>query len=310
MGSPRQHAMERNQDQRNRFNQDQRDKVNQSVYNKNKKAIKIFENKLRSDVNAQFKMRGLDPKSNDPAVRKILESIVDRARSKNDKYLRSLGIRTNMPRPKQRPTGTPVPKRRPLPQGMSLPKNASPEAIARARAAYAEMMKKRFEALKKRKQRPTGTPVPQAKESPASIMARRKKLAEARKRQAEARARFIANRQRNSKDVEIRMKQLAIDRGRVKGTKSTLGDKNADVEEKMKQLRIERRRDKAKKELKRQYEARKVKLPKQKTKLTTATQKGISPSAIKKMQDANKKMQARLFGGGKKPTTKRTFTRT
>ena len=295
MGSPRQHAMERNQDQR--------DKVNQSVYNKNKKAIKIFENKLRSDVNAQFKMRGLDPKSNDPAVRKILESIVGRAKSKNDKYMRSLGIRTNMPRPKQRPTGTPVPKRRPLPQGMSLPKNASPEAIARARAAYAEMMKKRFEALKKRKQRPTGTPVPQAKESPASIMARRKKL-------AEARARFIANRQRNSKDVEIRMKQLAIDRGRAKGTKSTLGDRNADVEEKMKQLAIERRRAKAKKELKRQYEARKVKLPKQKTKLTTATQKGISPSAIKKMQDANKKMQARLFGGGKKPTSKRTFART
>jgi len=279
MGSPRQHAMERNQDQRNRFNQDQRDKaksilskmklnkVNQSVYNKNKKAIKIFENKLRSDVNAQFKMRGLDPKSNDPAVRKILESIVDRARSKNDKYLRSLGIRTNMPQPKQRPTGTPVPK-----------------------------------------QRPTGTPVPQAKESPASIMARRKKLAEARKRQAEARkkqaearARFIANRQRNSKDVEIRMKQLAIDRGRVKGTKSTLGDKNADVEEKMRQLAIERGRAKFN---------RKVKLPKQKTKLTTATQKGISPSVIKKMQDANKSMQARLFGGGKKPTTKRTFART
>ena len=269
MGSPRQHAMERNQDQRNRFNQDQRDKaksilskmklnkVNQSVYNKNKKAIKIFENKLRSDVNAQFKMRGLDPKSNDPAVRKILESIVDRARSKNDKYLRSLGIRTNMPQPKQRPTGTPV---------------------------------------------------PQAKESPASIMARRKKLAEARKRQAEARkkqaearARFIANRQRNSKDVEIRMKQLAIDRGRVKGTKSTLGDKNADVEEKMRQLAIERGRAKFN---------RKVKLPKQKTKLTTATQKGISPSVIKKMQDANKSMQARLFGGGKKPTTKRTFART
>ena len=216
-----------------------------------------------------------------------------------------------MEKRKRRPTGTPIPtavanpvrKRRPLPQGMSLPKNASLEAIARARAAYAEMMKRRFEALKKRKQRPTGTPVPQAKESPASIMARRKKL-------AEARARFIANRQRNSKDVEIRMKQLAIDRGRAKGTKSTLGDRNADVEEKMKQLAIERRRAKAKKELKRQYEARKVKLPKQKTKLTTATQKGISPSAIKKMQDANKKMQARLFGGGKKPTSKRTFART
>tara|TARA_R110000803_G_scaffold153352_1_gene218253 strand:- start:127 stop:585 length:459 start_codon:yes stop_codon:yes gene_type:complete len=150
-----------------------------------------------------------------------------------------------------------------------------------------------------------------------ALNARRKKQAEARKRQAEAikkqaeaRARFIANRQRNSKDVEIRMKQLAIDRGRAKGTKSTLGDRNADVEEKMKQLAIERRRAKAKKELKRQYEARKVKLPKQKTKLTTATQKGISPSAIKKMQDANKKMQARLFGGGKKPTSKRTFART
>jgi hypothetical protein len=303
MGSPRQHAMERNQDQRNGFNQDQRDKVNQSAYNKNKKAIKIFENKLRSDVNAQFKMRGLDPKSNDPAVRKILESIVGRAKSKNDKYMRSLGIRTNMPRPKQRPTGTPVPKRRPLPQGMSLPKNASPEAVAKARAAYVEMMKRRAEKLKKSKQRPTGTPVPQAKESPASIMARRK-------RQAEARARFIANRQRNSKDAEIRMKQLAIDTGRTKGTKSVIGDKSLDIEKRMKQLAIERRRAKAKKELKRQYEARKVKLPKQKTKLTTATQKGIPPSAIKQMQDANKKMQARVFGGSKKPTTKRTFART
>jgi len=194
------------------------------------------------------------------------------------------------------------------PQGMSLPRNASPEAIAKARAAYAEMMKRRAEKLKKRKQRPTGTPVPQAKESPASIMARRKKLAEARKRQAEARkkqaearARFIANRQRNSKDVEIRMKQLAIDRGRAKGTKSTLGDRNADVEEKMRQLAIERGRAKFN---------RKVKLPKQKTKLTTATKKGISPSVIKKMQDANKKMQARLFGGGKRPTSKRTFART
>ena len=223
-----------------------------------------------------------------------------------------------MEKRKRRPTGTPIPtavanpvrKRRPLPQGMSLPKNASLEAIARARAAYAEMMKRRFEALKKRKQRPTGTPVPQAKESPASIMARRKKLAEARKRQAEARARFIANRQRNSKDVEIRMKQLAIDTGRTKGTKSVIGDKSLDIEKRMKQLAIERRRAKAKNSLKRQYEARKVKLPKQKTKLTTATQKGISPSAIKKMQDANKKMQARLFGGGKKPTSKRTFART
>ena len=274
MGSPSYHANETAQRQldyqRNRFNQDQRNKVNQGVYNKNKKAIDIFQNKLRSDVNAQFKMRGVDPKSKDPAVRKILESIVDRAKSKNDKYMRSLGIRTNMPRPKQRPTGTPIP------------------------TAVANPVRKR---------RPTGDPVPKAKESPASIMARRK-------RQAEARARFIANRQRNSKDAEIRMKQLAIDTGRTKGTKSVIGDKSLDVEKRMKQLAIERRRAKAKKELKRQYEARKVKLPKQKTKLTTATQKGISPSAIKKMQDANKKMQARLFGGGKRPTSKRTFART
>ena len=233
-----------------------------------------------------------------------------------------------MEKRKQRPTGTPVPtavanpvrKQRPLPQGMSLPKNASPEAIARARAAYAEMMKRRAEKLKKRKQRPTGTPVPkqrptgkpvpQTKEYMLALNARRKKQAEARKRQAEARARFIANRQRNSKDAEIRMKQLAIDTGRTKGTKSVIGDKSLDIEKRMKQLAIERRRAKAKKELKRQYEARKVKLPKQKTKLTTATQKGISPSAIKKMQDANKKMQARLFGGGKRPTSKKTFART
>ena len=204
-------------------------------------------------------------------------------------------------------------ERRQKRQGMSPSRKRNPEAIAKARAAYVEMMKRRAEKLKKSKKRPTGTPiprrrptgdpVPKAKESPASIMARRK-------RQAEARARFIANRQRNSKDAEIRMKQLAIDTGRTKGTKSVIGDKSLDAEKRMKQLAIERRRAKAKKELKRQYEARKVKLPKQKTKLTTATQKGISPSAIKKMQDANKKMQARLFGGGKRPSTKRTFART
>jgi RAB protein geranylgeranyltransferase component A len=47
-----------------------------------------------------------------------------------------------------------------------------------------------------------------------------------------------------------------------------------------------------------------------KTKPTTANQKGIPPSAIKEMQDANKKMQAKVFGGGKNPTSKKTFART
>jgi hypothetical protein len=84
---------------------------------------------------------------------------------------------------RRRPTGTPVP------QGMSPRRKSSPEAVAKARAAYAEMMKRRAEARNKRpssmtptqartayaemmrrrvearnKQKPTGTPVPQAKQ--------------------------------------------------------------------------------------------------------------------------------------------------
>jgi len=290
MGSPRQHAMEKNQDQRNKFNQ--------SNYNKNKKAIDIFQNKLRSDVNAQFKMRGLDPKSNDPAVRKILESIVGRAKSKNDKYMRSLGIRTNMPRPKQRPIGRPIPK-----------------------------------------QKPTGTPTPKR---PTRTPTQNKDQAALKK----------ANENRMSKDIEVRMGQLAIDTGRRKGTKSTVGDRSVDIEERMSQLAIERglkkptqatqtpkvatprkrptgtpvpqakespasiaARKRFNDRLKKQtatYNKTKQKptgTPKP-LKPTTAKQKGIPPSVIKKMNEANKKMQARVFGRGKNPTSKRTFART
>jgi|TARA_R110002126_G_scaffold11371_1_gene51321 hypothetical protein len=221
------------------------------------------------------------------------------------------------------------------PQGMSPRRKSSPEAIAKAKAAYAEMMKKRLEALKKRKQRPTGTPVPkqkptgtpvpQTKEYMLALNARRKKQAEARKKQAEARARFIANRQRNSKDVEIRMKQLAIDTGRTKGTKSTVGDRSVDIEKRMSQLAIERglKKPQAKESpasiaarkrfndrLKKQTATYNRTKQKPTLKPTTAKQKGIPPSAIKKMNEANKKMQAKVFGGGKKPTSKRTFART
>ena len=254
MGSPSYHANETKQreldyeERKQKPLLDQRNKVNQGVYNKNKKAIDIFQNKLRSDVNAQFKMRGLDPKSNDPAVRKILESIVGRAKSKNDKYMRSLGIRTNMPRPKQRPTGTPVP------------------------TAVANPVPKR---------RPTGDPVPKAKESPASIMARRKRQAEARKRRDEERK------------INKKVGDVTIYNPRVKKQMEAIQRKQKEIP------------NWAKPAIK-----SKSKLPKQKTKLTTATQKGIPPSAIKQMQDANKKMQAKVFGGGKKPTSKRTFART
>ena len=254
MGSPRQHAMEKRQNPL--F--DQRNELNRSIYNKNKKAIDIFQKKLQSDINAQIKMRGLDPKSKDPAVRKILNSIGGRAESKNNKFMRSLGISV----PKQRPTGTPVPK-----------------------------------------QRPTGTPVPIAKESPASInnrIARRKKLAEARARQRLA----IANRQRNSKDIEKRMKQLAIDRGRTKGTKSTVGDRSLDIEKRMKQLAIERGRKKL------------PKLPKQKVTQVA----GVAPKVTGKKPKLPLVNLLRTKGfqdlindrkpRSKRPTSKKTFART
>jgi len=246
MGSPRQHAMEKRQNPL--F--DQRNELNRSIYNKNKKAIDIFQKKLQSDINAQIKMRGLDPKSKDPAVRKILNSIGGRAESKNNKFMRSLGISV----PKQRPTGTPVPK-----------------------------------------QRPTGTPV-----SINNRIALRKKLAEARARQRLA----IANRQRNSKDIEKRMKQLAIDRGRTKGTKSTVGDRSLDIEKRMKQLAIERGRKKL------------PKLPKQKVTQVA----GVAPKVTGKkpklplvnllktkgFQDFINARKPR----SKRPTSKKTFART
>tara|TARA_B110000285_G_scaffold133471_1_gene149707 strand:- start:32 stop:493 length:462 start_codon:yes stop_codon:yes gene_type:complete len=153
-----------------------------------------------------------------------------------------------MPRPKQRPTGTPVP------------------------TAVANPVPKR---------RPTGDPVPKAKESPASIMARRKRQAEARKRRDEERK------------INKKVGDVTIYNPRVKKQMEAIQRKQKEIP------------NWAKPAIK-----SKSKLPKQKTKLTTATQKGIPPSAIKQMQDANKKMQAKVFGGGKKPTSKRTFART
>ena len=206
------------------------------------------------------------------------------------------------PIPRRRPTGTPVP------QGMS-PRRKSPEAVAKARAAYAEMMKRRAEARNKRN--PTRTPT-QNKDQAAL-----KK----------------ANENRMSKNIDVRMGQLATDRGLKKGTKSTVGDKSVNIDKRMGQLAIERGLRKPlprkprrptgtpvpqAKESPASIAARKRfndRLKRQtatynKTKPTTANQKGIPPSAIKEMQDANKKMQAKVFGGGKKPTSRRTFART
>mgnify|MGYP003655969149 CR=1 FL=1 len=207
------------------------------------------------------------------------------------------------PIPRRRPTGTPVP------QGMSPRRKSSPEAVAKARAAYAEMMKRRAEARNKRN--PTRTPT-QNKDQAAL-----KK----------------ANENRMSKNIDVRMGQLATDRGLKKGTKSTVGDKSVNIDKRMGQLAIERGLRKPlprkprrptgtpvpqAKESPASIAARKRfndRLKRQtatynKTKPTTANQKGIPPSAIKEMQDANKKMQAKVFGGGKKPTSRRTFART
>ena len=279
MGSAKQHAVENMiksdvktlTERRQKLLLDQRNEFNKAIYNKNRKAIDIFQNKLRSDIKAQFKMRGLDPKSNDPAVRKILESIVGRAKSKNDKYMRSLGLKINNPVPqgvnyKQ----IPVPKQRaeklalkgiPARKVMSPPRRerfANAESSAKARAAYAAMIKSRAEALKKRKQRPTGKPIPQAKDSLASIAARKQ---------------FID-----------RLKRQTATYNKLKTTKPSAKP----VPKSLRNLA-----DLLKKPIK-----------------TAAGNKGISPSVIKKMQDANKKMQASLFGGGKRPTSKRTFART
>ena len=302
MGSPSYHANETKQreldyeERKQKPLLDQRNKVNQGVYNKNKKAIDIFQNKLRSDVNAQFKMRGLDPKSNDPAVRKILESIVDRAKSKNDKYMRSLGIRTNMPRPKQRPTGTPIPRRRPtgtpVPQGISPRRKSSLDDVAKARAAYAEMMRRRVEA--RNKQKLTGEQVPQAKQKPTGTPTPPKRRSRGRRpdtARARAMREFNANRLK-SKGKPVVQKQVVVPKAEQKVPQAKESPASIAARKRFNDR------------LKRQTATY------NKTKPTTANQKGIPPSAIKKMQDANKKMQARLFGGGKKPTTKRTFART
>ena len=273
MGSAKQHAVENMiksdvktlTERRQKLLLDQRNEFNKPIYNKNRKAIDIFQNKLRSDIKAQFKMRGLDPKSNDPAVRKILESIVGRAKSKNDKYMRSLGLKINNPTRtpalKGIPTRTPALKGIPARKVMSPPRRerfANAESSAKARAAYAAMIKSRAEALKKRKQRPTGKPIPQAKDSLASIAARKQ---------------FID-----------RLKRQTATYNKLKTTKPSAKP----VPKSLRNLA-----DLLKKPIK-----------------TAAGKKGISPSVIKKMQDANKKMQASLFGGGKRPTSKRTFART
>ena len=182
---------------------------------------------------------------------------------------------------RRRPTGTPVPRR-----------NASPMTPTQARTAYAEMMRRRVEA--RNKQKPTGTPVPQAKQKPTGTPTPPKRRSRGRRpdtARARAMREFNANRLK-SKGKPVVQKQVVVPKAEQKVPQAKESPASIAARKRFNDR------------LKRQTATY------NKTKPTTANQKGIPPSAIKKMQDANKKMQARLFGGGKKPTTKRTFART
>ena len=189
---------------------------------------------------------------------------------------------------RRRPTGTPVPRR-----------NANPMTPTQARTAYAEMMRRRVEA--RNKQKPTGTPVPQAKQEvpqakqkPTGTPTPPKRRSRGRRpdtARARAMREFNANRLK-SKGKPVVQKQVVVPKAEQKVPQAKESPASIAARKRFNDR------------LKRQTATY------NKTKPTTANQKGIPPSAIKKMQDANKKMQSRLFGGGKKPTTKRTFART
>ena len=180
------------------------------------------------------------------------------------------------PIPRRRPTGTPALK------GMSPPRrksNPNAEASAKARAAYAAMIKSRAEALKKRKQRPTGKPVPQAKDSLASIAAR-KQFIDRLKRQT-----AIYNKLKTTK-TPAKPKQKGINRFGVPIAKpkgysppKSLGNL-ADLLKKT---------------------------------IPTGTYNPKKPEASdnKKIpKGISKKVLGTILGRGKKPTSKRTFVRT
>tara|TARA_E500000305_G_C3896700_1_gene176745 strand:- start:30 stop:596 length:567 start_codon:yes stop_codon:yes gene_type:complete len=85
-----------------------------------------------------------------------------------------------------------------------------------------------------RRRRPTGTP------RRLSIGRPMRRLRGVRRRMT---ARDQANQRRTSKNIEQRVKQAGIDRGRIKGTKSTVGDKSVGIEQRMKALAAERKRN-------------------------------------------------------------------
>ena len=168
------------------------------------------------------------------------------------------------PIPRRRPTGTRVP------QGMSPRRKSSPEAVAKARAAYAEMMKRRAEARNKR--------------PPPMTAAQRRMRMDLMRKQAQERARKLFN---------DSLKRKTATYNKTKATKPSAKPVPKGIKGYPQPKSLRNLADLLKKPIK-----------------TAAGKKGISPSVIKKMQDANKKMQARLFGGGKRPTSKRTFART
>jgi hypothetical protein len=218
------------------------------------------------------------------------------------------------PIPRRRPTGTPVP------QGMSPRRKSSLGDVVKVRAAYAEMMKRRAEARNKQKptgtpvpqttrtlggpllgpddrpipkRRPTGDPAPQTKQKPTGTPIPPKRSRGRRPDTARARAmrEFNANRLK-SKGKPVVQKQVVVPKAEQKVPQAKESPASIAARKRFNDR------------LKRQTAIY------NKTKPTTANQKGIPPSAIKEMQDANKKMQAKVFGGGKNPTSKKTFART
>lgn len=125
------------------------------------------------------------------------------------------------------------PSRRRTPRTLSKtqgPKKSLPELIKSAKGA-----KNVFTGMTRRpapkRRKPIGTPTPR------------------KTTQKPPETRQLADMRRMSRDIDTKMKQLSIDRGRTKGAKSTIGDRSTSADEKMAALAKERR-------AKRQYKSR------------------------------------------------------
>jgi len=123
-------------------------------------------------------------------------------------------MRIRIRRPRRKPTGTPRPKR----------------TIVQAMKDAAKTLPKRLQTPprntltgKVKKRKPTGTPRPRTT-TPKPPETRQ-----------------LADARRMSPNVDTRMKQLSIDRGRTKGVKSSVMDKSLGIDARMAALAKERR---------------------------------------------------------------------